>query len=109
MNEPTNPYQAGYQGSDHYRGADTGRPPGIYGNVARAGAPLQPVRPFVFDGGAGTYLGVSIAAFLITVLSFGILVPWAIVLRYRWRSNTRSLTATAFGSPVRHSACSEPG
>lgn len=51
------------------------------------GGPPQPVvRQFVFDGGAGTYLGSAIAAFLVTFLSVGLLTPWAIVIRYRWRS-----------------------
>lgn len=45
------------------------------------------VRPFVFDGGAGSYLGVSILAFLVTFLTFGICLPWAICMRQRWRSN----------------------
>lgn len=49
--------------------------------------PTVPVRPFVFDGGAGSYLGISIGAFLITVLSLGLLLPIAICMKYRWRSN----------------------
>ena len=39
---------------------------------------------FVFDGGAGTYLGTSILAFLITVLTLGIAYSYALVLKQRW-------------------------
>ena len=39
-----------------------------------------------FDGGAASYLGVGIGAFLLTVLTFGIATPWAICMRYRWRA-----------------------
>lgn len=47
----------------------------------------QPVyRQFAFDGGAATYLGTSIAAFLVTVLTLGFCYPWAVVMRYRWRT-----------------------
>lgn len=41
---------------------------------------------FRFDGGAGSYLGTGILAFLVTVLTFGIALPFAIVLRQRWRA-----------------------
>lgn len=41
---------------------------------------------FRFDGGAGSYLGNAILAFLITVLSLGIALPFAIVLRQRWKT-----------------------
>ena len=41
---------------------------------------------FVFDGGAGTYLGTSILAFLVTVLTLGIAYPYALVLRQRWKA-----------------------
>lgn len=41
---------------------------------------------FTFDGGAGTYLGTGILAFLVTVLTLGIALPFAIVLRQRWRA-----------------------
>ena len=41
---------------------------------------------FVFDGGAGTYLGTSILAFLVTVLSLGIAYPFSLVLRQRWKA-----------------------
>lgn len=46
----------------------------------------MPVRPFAFDGGAGTYIGTAIAGFLVTVLTLGICYPWAVVMRYRWRT-----------------------
>lgn len=40
---------------------------------------------FRFDGGAATYLGTGILAFLITVFTLGICYPFALVLRERWR------------------------
>ena len=43
-------------------------------------------KSFQFDGGAGTYLGTGLLAFLITVLTFGICYPFAVVLRHRWRA-----------------------
>jgi uncharacterized membrane protein YjgN (DUF898 family) len=39
---------------------------------------------FEFDGGAATYWGTSILAFLITVLTLGIAYPYALVLKQRW-------------------------
>lgn len=39
---------------------------------------------FHFDGGAGTYIGTAILATMITILSLGIALPYAIVLRQRW-------------------------
>jgi uncharacterized membrane protein YjgN (DUF898 family) len=42
-------------------------------------------QPVHFDGGAGSYLGVSIVSFLITALSLGLLFPLAYVRRLRWR------------------------
>ena len=41
---------------------------------------------FRFDGGAGTYLGTGVLAFLVTALTLGIATPFAIVLRQRWRA-----------------------
>ncbi len=41
---------------------------------------------FKFDGGAGTYIGTGILAFLVTVLTLGICFPFAVVLRQRWRA-----------------------
>ena len=41
-------------------------------------------KTFTFDGGAGTYLGTAILAFLITVFTLGICYPYALVLRQRW-------------------------
>ena len=43
-------------------------------------------RSFTFDGGAATYVGTGILAFLITVCTFGICLPFAVVLRQRWRA-----------------------
>ena len=41
---------------------------------------------FAFDGGAATYFGTGILAFLVTVCTIGIALPFAIVLRHRWRA-----------------------
>lgn len=38
-----------------------------------------------FDGGLLSYIGWSIIGFFMTVLSFGILFPWALCLMYSWR------------------------
>ena len=42
------------------------------------------VMAFHFNGGAGTYIGTAILGTLITVVSLGIALPYAIVLRQRW-------------------------
>lgn len=41
---------------------------------------------FVFDGGAGTYLGTAILATLITILTIGIAYPYALILVQRWKA-----------------------
>jgi uncharacterized membrane protein YjgN (DUF898 family) len=41
---------------------------------------------FTFDGGAATYLGVGILAFLITFCTFGLFYPYALVLMQRWKA-----------------------
>ena len=43
-------------------------------------------RQFAFDGGAATYIGTGVLAFLITVFTLGICYPFAFVLRERWRA-----------------------
>lgn len=43
-------------------------------------------KSFVFDGGAGTYLGTSTLAFLVTVCTLGICYPYALVLIQRWKA-----------------------
>jgi uncharacterized membrane protein YjgN (DUF898 family) len=43
-------------------------------------------RSFEFDGGAASYLGTGILAFLLTVCTLGLGLPWAIVMRHRWRA-----------------------
>lgn len=40
---------------------------------------------FVFRGGAAAYVGTAILGFLLTVLTFGICYPFALVLLERWR------------------------
>jgi len=41
---------------------------------------------FYFDGGAGSYLRTGILAALITICTFGIGLPFALVLLERWRA-----------------------
>jgi uncharacterized membrane protein YjgN (DUF898 family) len=41
---------------------------------------------FAFDGGAGTYFGTALLGLIITVLSLGLLYPFSLVLRERWRA-----------------------
>lgn len=43
-------------------------------------------KPFSFDGGAGSYLGVGILSFLLTVFTLGLAAPWATVMRMRWQA-----------------------
>lgn len=56
--------------------------------AAPVGVPGMPpaVPAFAFDGGAGSYLGVTILAMLVTICSFGICYPFALVLRERWKA-----------------------
>src|SRR3954449_9761930 len=46
---------------------------------------------FRFDGGAATYVGTGLLAVLITVCTFGICYPFALVLRERWREKHSSI------------------
>jgi uncharacterized membrane protein YjgN (DUF898 family) len=46
---------------------------------------------FRFDGGAATYIGTGILAALITICTFGICYPFALVLRERWRAKHSSI------------------
>ena len=41
---------------------------------------------FTFDGGAATYFGTALLGAILTIFSFGILYPFALVLRERWRA-----------------------
>lgn len=41
---------------------------------------------FVFDGGAGTFVGTAILAFLVTVCTLGICYPFGLVLMERWQA-----------------------
>lgn len=43
-------------------------------------------KPFRFDGGAGSYVGMSILAALVTAFTLGIAYPWAMCMRYRWKA-----------------------
>lgn len=41
---------------------------------------------FRFDGGAGSYLAVGIMAVLITLVTLGFGVPWAVTMQQRWKA-----------------------
>ncbi len=41
---------------------------------------------FTFDGGAATYVGTAMLGFAITVITFGICYPFAVVLTQRWKA-----------------------
>ncbi len=43
-------------------------------------------KAFYFDGGAATYVGTAILAWLITFFTAGILYPYSVVLYQRWRA-----------------------
>ena len=45
------------------------------------------MKNFQFDGKARHYFFVGIAAFLITPLTFGIALPWAIVMVQQWKTS----------------------
>lgn len=42
-------------------------------------------RHFTFDGGAATFFGTGIAAFLLTALTLGIGYPWAACMYHKWK------------------------
>lgn len=70
-----------------------------YGNL-----PRTDVAPFVFDGGAATYVGTGILSVLVTVCTLGICYPFAVVLRERWKAKHTLIegrrlvfTGSAFG------------
>lgn len=48
--------------------------------------PQPQVQAFFFDGGAGSYFVTGLLAFIVTVFSFGLLLPWAIVMRESWKA-----------------------
>ena len=47
----------------------------------------QLVRRFQFDGGAGSFFIVGVLSTLLIVCTLGLATPWAVVMRYRWRTN----------------------
>lgn len=62
----------------------------------------RPEGSFQFDGGAGSFLLTGIGAFLLTVLTLGLALPWAVCMRYRWQTqhtiiNGRRLRFTGTG------------
>lgn len=66
-------------------------------------------KPFRFDGGAGSYLGVSILAAILTIFTLGIAYPWAVCMRYRWNLSTRWSLDGASTSPAQGLDFSETG
>lgn len=52
----------------------------------RAAGGRQDVPAFFFDGGAASYVGTGILAFLVTVFTLGLALPFALVLRERWKA-----------------------
>jgi uncharacterized membrane protein YjgN (DUF898 family) len=54
------------------------------------------MKEFKFTGGAGTYIGTGLLAFLVTVLTLGICYPFALVLVERWKAKH----ATIQGQPI---------
>jgi uncharacterized membrane protein YjgN (DUF898 family) len=43
-------------------------------------------KAFMFDGGAGTYVGTALLGLVVTVVTLGFGIPFAVVLRQRWRT-----------------------
>ena len=41
---------------------------------------------FTFDGGAATYIGTAILGFVLTFFTLGIMYPFALVLKERWKA-----------------------
>lgn len=41
---------------------------------------------FKFDGGAGTFFGTQLLAILVTIITFGIAYPYALVLIQNWKT-----------------------
>jgi uncharacterized membrane protein YjgN (DUF898 family) len=69
-----------------------------YGYPQAPGAPAQvvihngspaalPPLQFTFDGGLATYIGRQILAALLTIVTLGIALPWAICMTYGWKTN----------------------
>jgi uncharacterized protein DUF898 len=71
--------------------------PGVYGQPvfgAQPGAmglPVPGTQIYQFRGGAGTWFGTQILVALITILTFGICYPFAVVLVERWRAKNTYL------------------
>jgi len=42
---------------------------------------------YTFDGGAASFMGMRILSYLVTICTFGICYPWAVVMRLRWQAN----------------------
>ena len=47
---------------------------------------MKKQKDFIFDGGASTYWGTQILAFLIVLFTLGIFYPYALVLVERWKA-----------------------
>ncbi len=49
---------------------------------------------FKFDGGAATYWGTQILAFIVTFITLGIAYPYALVLVQRWKTKHTIVNGT---------------
>jgi uncharacterized membrane protein YjgN (DUF898 family) len=81
----TERYWDGQNWTEQSRGASGAHIVVTQGSNARHNPALRNGRQFAFDGGAATYFGTGLLAFLITVCTVGICYPFALVLRERWR------------------------
>src|SRR5690606_10804883 len=66
----------------------------VVNNYTPAQALPSTAASFRFDGGAASWLGVSILGFLVTTLTLGICYPWAVVMTYRWKAKHTYLNGT---------------
>ena len=62
-----------------------------------------------FKGGLLDYVLRIVVGTLLTVITFGIMYPWAVCLLYKWQINTHISTATNSNSTVPQPDFSEIG
>lgn len=55
--------------------------------VAVSSASLPPGRPYVFTGGAGSWVLTCLLAWLLMAVTFGFGLPWALTLQERWKAS----------------------
>lgn len=79
--------------NQYSQGPETSTSPVTHGNqpIPAAGhGQLQTarnVRPFEFDGGAGSYFLVGLGSSLLMLVTLGLAAPWAVAMYYRWQTN----------------------